>query len=337
MRKAQKIAAAVLVLLILGTLYGIWRTHEVEAPLELQGKVVKQPAAQKSVVDQSPLKIAQQLAQLALTPEEKSFAQEALRLADFEVDLTFDTALHDARLHPPPLGPEAKEIEQRMEKAQRLLRADQDRAKALSEQVAKLPENKREAAELDLVQTEADLDLDQDEVDDAKQDFIAAGGDLAEKIQTMRKEHEDAAHGTASALPTGGPPPEQHGLVHRAQQWFGLHRKQMNCGRPSREPTHRQIRYRRNTTNWTRRSMRPNPACRNSRCTRRKATRILLPVCRLRTKAAKIPPLCSRKLRILPKIRKRWRLWTSAPRRNENWPGSTCSGSILCAANSTAC
>jgi small-conductance mechanosensitive channel len=227
MRKAQKIAAAVMVLLILGTLYGIWRTHEVEAPLELQGKAVKQPAAQKSVVDQSPLKIAQQLAQLALTPEEKSFAQEALRLADFEVDLTFDTALHDARLHPPPLGPEAKEIEQRMEKAQRLLRADQERAKALSEQVAKLPENKREAAELDLVQTEADLDLDQDEVDDAKQDFIAAGGDLAEKIQTMRKEHEDAAHSTASALPTVGPPPEQHGLVHRAQQWFGLHRKQM--------------------------------------------------------------------------------------------------------------
>ena len=229
MQKAQKIAAAALALLILLTVYGIWRTHEVEAPIELQSKTGRKSAtqAQKSVVDQSPLKTAQQLAQTAVMPEERTFAQEALRLADFEVDLTFDTALHEARLHPPPLSQEAKEIGQRMQKAQRLLKADQDRAKALSEQVAKLPENKREAAELDLVQAEADLDLDQDEVDDAKQDFIAAGGDLAEKIQTMRKEHEETAHSAASTLPTGGPPAEQYGLVHRARQWFGLHGKQM--------------------------------------------------------------------------------------------------------------
>jgi hypothetical protein len=228
MKKAQKIAAGVIVVLILVTLYGIWRTLQVETPLEAEGRNFKKPtAAQKSVVDQSPLRTAQQVAQLALTPEEKSFAQEALRLSDFEVDLTFDTALHDARLHPPPLSAEAKQIEQRRQKAENLLKADQDRAKQLSEQIAKLPENKREAQELDLVQVEADLDLDQDEVDDAKQDFLAAGGDLADKIQTMRKEHEDAAHGSASALLTGGPPPEQLGLTHRAQQWLGLHRKQM--------------------------------------------------------------------------------------------------------------
>lgn len=234
MRKAQKIAAAVIVVLIVAMLYGIWRTHEVEAPLEPQTTALKKPA-QKSVVDQSPLKTAQQLAQLALTPEEKAFAQEAMRLGDFEVDLTFDTALHDARLHPPPLSPQAKEIEQRMQKAERLLKVDQDRAKQLSEQISKLPENKREAPELDLVQAEADLDLDQDEVDDAKQDFIAAGGDLADKIQTMRKEHEEAAHGTASALPTGGPPPEQLGLIHRAQQWLGLHQKQMQLWQAKRQ------------------------------------------------------------------------------------------------------
>src|ERR1700761_5887854 len=117
MRKAQKIAAAVILVLIAATLYGIWQTHEVDAPLESQTKSLKKPA-QKSVVDQSPLKTAQQLAQLALTPEEKAFAQEAMRLGDFEVDLTFDTALHEARLHPPPLSPEAKQIEQRMQKAE---------------------------------------------------------------------------------------------------------------------------------------------------------------------------------------------------------------------------
>jgi small-conductance mechanosensitive channel len=229
MRKIQKIAAVVILVLIGATVYGIWRTHETEKPIELAVKNQKKPAAtgQKSLVDQSPLKTAQQLAQLATTPDEKSLAQEALRLADFAVDLTFDTALHDARLHPPPLSPEAKEVGQRLQKAEKLLKADQERAKQLSEEVVKLPEAKRESLELDLVQAEADLDLDQDEVDDAKQDFIAVGGDVTDKIQAMRKEHEDAAHGTASAIPTGTEPPEQLGLVHRAQQWLGLHQKQM--------------------------------------------------------------------------------------------------------------
>ncbi|MGB8323642.1 MAG: mechanosensitive ion channel domain-containing protein [Candidatus Acidiferrum sp.] len=229
MRKIQRIAALVILVLIGVTVYGIWRTQETEKPIELAVKNQKKPAAapQKSLVDQSPLKTAQQLAQLATTHDEKSLAQEALRLADFEVDLTFDTALHDARLHPPPLSPEAKEVEQRLQKAERLLKADQDRAKQLSEQIARLPEAKRETLELDLVQAEADLDLDQDEVDDAKQDFIAAGGDITEKIQAMRKEHEDAAHGSASAIPTGTEPPEQLGLLHRAQQWSKLHQKQM--------------------------------------------------------------------------------------------------------------
>jgi small-conductance mechanosensitive channel len=223
MRKIQKIAALLILVLIGATVYGIWRTHETEKPIELAVKNQKRPATtgQKSLVDQSPLKTAQQLAQLANTHDEKSLAQEALRLADF------DTALHDARLHPPPLSPEAKEVEQRLQKAQRLLKADQDRAKQLSEQIAKLPESKQETLQLDLVQAEADLDLDQDEVDDAKQDFIAAGGDITEKIQAMRKEHEDAAHGSASAIPTGVEPLEQLGLVHRAQQWSKLHQKQM--------------------------------------------------------------------------------------------------------------
>ena len=229
MRKIQKIAALVILVLIGATVYGIWKTHETEKPIELAVKNQKRPAAaaQKSLVDQSPLKTAQQMAQQATTHDEKSLAQEALRLADFEVDLTFDTALHDARLHPPPLSPEAKEVEQRLQKAERLLKADQDRAKQLSEQIAKLPEVKRETLELDLVQAEADLDLDQDEVDDAKQDFIAAGGDITDKIQAMRKEHEDAAHGSASAIPTGVRATGTGRLVHRAQQWSKLHQKQM--------------------------------------------------------------------------------------------------------------
>ncbi len=232
MQRRHQIVAFLILLLIALTLFGIWRTREVNSsPVPAPAKKSNQAASSLTTVDQSPLKAAQQLAQLATTPEERAFAQEAIRLADYEVDLAFDTALSEARLHPPPLTPEAREINERLQKAEKLLRADQERTKQLAEQVVKLPEGKREAIELDLVQAEADLDLDQDEVDDAKQDLYRAGGNLVDRIQAMKKEHEDVGHGNASAVPTGSTPPEELGLIHRAEQWNELHQKQLQLWR----------------------------------------------------------------------------------------------------------
>jgi small-conductance mechanosensitive channel len=229
MQRRHQIAASLLFLLIALTILGIWRTRQANtSPVSGTAKNGKQDnSSQLFVVDQTPLKAAQQLAQLASTPEERTLAQEAIRLADYEVDMAFDTALSEARLHPPPLSPEAKEINDRLQKAEKLLKTDQERTKQLAEQVVKVPEDKRDAIELDLIQAEADLDLDQDEVDDAKQDLYRAGGNLADRIQAMKKEHEDVGHGNATAVPTGNIPPEELGLIHRAQQWTALHQKQL--------------------------------------------------------------------------------------------------------------
>jgi small-conductance mechanosensitive channel len=173
-------------------------------------------------VDQSPLKTAQQLSQLAVTPDEHRLAQEALRISDYEVDLAFDAALHDALLHPPPLSPEAKEIQERLEKSEKLLKVDQDQSNLLSEQLAKAPDGKRELLEEDLVQAQADADLDQDEVDDAKQDLMRAGGNLADRIEALKKAHEETAHGPGATVPASAPVADQLGLIHRAQQWMAL-------------------------------------------------------------------------------------------------------------------
>ena len=221
MTKSQKILGAVILLLLGLSLYGFWVSRETESSKAARA-ARKSASAGKSLVDQTPLKMAQQLAQLATSQSEQGLAKEALRLADYEVDLTFDAALHDALLHPPPLSPEAKEIHDRLKNAENLLNADQDKARRLSEQLVKLPENKRDAMELQLVQAQADMELDQDELDDAKVDFARAGGNLADRIQALKKEHEDSAHSSETAIPASTAQPTQFGLVHQVGRWLAL-------------------------------------------------------------------------------------------------------------------
>jgi len=225
MRKEQKIAAVVIVLLVLATAWGIWRTTQ-DSTESGSGKGPAKGHVQ-TLVDQRPLKRAQRLAQQATTHDEKPLAQEALRLADYDVDLAFAEAIRDARMHPPPLSPEAKADKARLDKAQKVLESEQERSKTLAEQLAKAPANKQDAISADLIQAEADADLAQDELDDAKHDFEQAGGDPVDRIQAMKKEHEDTAHNTPNAIPTAQEQPEQFGLFHRVVAWKQLHDKQM--------------------------------------------------------------------------------------------------------------
>src|SRR5271157_835703 len=229
MKRTQQIAAIIVVVLLGLTFYGLWRTEQPATAENSSGKDHGMPAAPPAaaLVDQSPLKTAQQLAQLATLPEEKAYALEALRLGDYEVDLAFGAALSDALNHPPPLSPEAKEALQRQQKAEKQLDVDNDHVKKLAEQLAKATGNRADTLELDLAQAQAALDLDHDELDDAKQDLFRAGGDLAGRIQAAKAEHEETSHRSDSAIPTGAPPVEQGGVVHHAQQWFALHEKQM--------------------------------------------------------------------------------------------------------------
>lgn len=226
MRRVQKIAAVVIVFLAAFTTYGTWQTRKPLPPVTVAGSNPSAAPA-KALVDLNPLTAAQQLAQTATLHDEKPLAQEALRLADYDVDQGFDNALRRARLHPPPLSAEAKEAEERLQKAQKLLESDQEHLKQLTEQMAKASGAKKDALEADLAQAQADVELDQDVVDDAKGDLVRAGGDLIGRIQTLKKQYEETARNSPNAIPTGPEPEDKFGLVHGAAQWRQLHLKQM--------------------------------------------------------------------------------------------------------------
>jgi small-conductance mechanosensitive channel len=223
MKNVTKIAAIALVILLAVTTYGVYRMRQ---PFVTAHVIAVANFQAESLVDQTPLKRAQQLAQLSLTPNEKPLADEALRLADFEVDLAFAAGLHDAKEHPPVLQGEAKKIAARLEKSQKVLEDEQSQVAQLTEAAAKVKGEKHDQLEDDLALSQGDLDLAQDEVDDAKQDLIRAGGDPEDRILQLQDAHKAAEKTGVTAATNVAPPQYLPGLIHRYQEFSRLRQKQ---------------------------------------------------------------------------------------------------------------
>src|SRR5437016_843931 len=231
MKSRQEIIAIIVVLLLGATMYGWYRTGPPANAPVTPDRTKYGGAGQAPMVDQTPLLTAQRFAKMALSAEELPFAQEALRLGDQEMDLAFAAAVREAEGHPPVLSAEAKGIQARLQQAERALEADEGQVKQLTAQEEKATGEKRDTLDDQLDVAKAQLELDQDEVDDAKQDLIRAGGDPQGRIQTMVEEHEAASHTADTLKVTVTAPVEERGLIHRFQQWSVLHQKKVDLWR----------------------------------------------------------------------------------------------------------
>ncbi|HEY6127901.1 MAG TPA: mechanosensitive ion channel domain-containing protein [Candidatus Acidoferrum sp.] len=222
MRMSQKVAASGLILALGAAGYGIFALGKTSTAAAQR----KAAEAQSSLVDLMPLKTAQQLAQLADTPEEQELAKDALRISDRELDLSFNIALQDAEAHPPELSREAKEIQKQLQKAQKIQQAVQAQVDQMTTELAKAPLSKKEALQDQLDLAKANLDVASNDVDDAKRDLTDAGGNPHDRIAQMKQQHEEADKARAAAeekFPSEAP--EQLGIVHRIQQWTALNAK----------------------------------------------------------------------------------------------------------------
>jgi small-conductance mechanosensitive channel len=231
----QKIVAALLLLLLAVTGYGWWRTNQAaSSPIaDLNRPAVLAPAAAAGAVpaiDQATFRIAQRLAEHATTPEEQALAQQAVQLADHELDLAFAGAMRHIEAHPPVLSPEALAIQARLNKAQARLDSDTARVKRLTDELAKAPDPAKAALQDQLDLAQAQQELDQDEVTQANNDLMQAGGNVHQRIRMMQEQHEAAEHNRPAA-PSGAPSAAANalgnlkGLVGAARQWYALYRK----------------------------------------------------------------------------------------------------------------
>jgi small-conductance mechanosensitive channel len=145
------------------------------------------PAALPSasgLVDQSPLRVARQLAPLAAVPQEHQYAQDALHLADNEVDQAFSSALRSATQHAPPLTGQALKISQRLNALNDHIKAEQASVAARQHGPGATDDDPQ------LQLAEAQLALDSDEADQLHQTLIRLGGDRHALIQQALDEHE---------------------------------------------------------------------------------------------------------------------------------------------------
>ena len=216
---------AVAVVLVGGVLFRYWISPVAEQPVAK----VKPPG----LVDDQPLLTAQKLARLAITGEEQEFAQNALRVADHEVDMAFAAALHQATEHAPPIPAAARPVLASVESAERRVNADQQEIARLKQQLAKAEENAKAALQdrMDLV--EATLEVDREDLDALRQELIRAGGDPRSKIQQLKEQHEALDHeqsGLAEAQKKGAAAAAQSSqsriLIAQFRAWRQLSTKE---------------------------------------------------------------------------------------------------------------
>ncbi|MGD0908406.1 MAG: mechanosensitive ion channel domain-containing protein [Candidatus Acidiferrales bacterium] len=183
----------------------------------------------QSPVDMKQFQTAQALVSLAATPDEQSFAHDALRMADHEVDFEFTAALYEAAFQPVPSTPEIKTILARISTAQKKaaeLNADVAR---LNKLLTAAKDNQKEALSQQLDLANARLGLNQDELADAGQDLERAGGDPQSRIQRLVDEHKAAQQNSGGQLDfsivgkqASSTIPVSNSFLSRARTFFAL-------------------------------------------------------------------------------------------------------------------
>ncbi len=201
----RTVSVALLILLIL-TIAGLVYTNQPIVEPRTGPAYRNAPFYRLVATTQDQFDTARKLAGRAVTGEEQWLAREALRIADNEVDLAFATALQEASDHPSALTAEAKEASDRLKKAQAALESDQGDIDHLKKALAVAKESAKDALQQQLQLLQAQADLDQDEVDDAHQDLIRAGGDpqgIIQRMKTRYEAREQASGGIQNLVPSG--------------------------------------------------------------------------------------------------------------------------------------
>ncbi len=189
----------------------------------------RQPKRAESPVDMQQMQTAMSLAPLAATPEEQDRARDALRAADHEVDFEFAAALYRATSQKVPSTPEINGIQLRILNAVKSVADINADIVRITKQLAAAGQDRKAGLSQQLDLANARLELNQDELDDAKEDLERAGGDPQSRIQRIIDEHKTSAQDKNGELDlssvgtlAGSTIPASNSFLPRARAWITL-------------------------------------------------------------------------------------------------------------------
>ncbi len=186
MKAHQWIVTLGLLTLVLAAAVGLILTRQ-----SAQSNPAGSHARRPPIVDEQPLITARAVAALASDWEEQRYSRQALKLADHSVDLAFSYEMRQATEHPAPPTPESKKLFTQADQADASVRADQARIDQLQKQLTGAKDERaRDSLQQQIDLTKAQLELDQDELEDVKGDLIRNGADRLSRIQRQFNRHE---------------------------------------------------------------------------------------------------------------------------------------------------
>jgi len=192
-------------------------------------------------VDMRPLETAQQLAQQAVTHTEQDYALQALRLADHAVDLAFAAAVEEASETPPHLDPTLRKLTARVKSGEAAVGADQNRITQFTAALTRAQGSSKDDLQQLIAIAQAQLALDQDDLEDAQQQLIAAGGNKRATIQQLLDQHKSsdllgaATQVGASAAVADTERARARNIVAEYRAWSSLYAKEASLGQAEQQ------------------------------------------------------------------------------------------------------
>jgi small-conductance mechanosensitive channel len=215
---------------------GLILTRDLGQPGQQEGTQGHRPP----LVDEQPLRTARSMATLASDRDEQRFAQQAVKLADHEVDLAFADGLRDAAEYPVTPAPQTRELMARENNAEAAIKTDQDRIDQLKKQLAAAGGTHHDNLQQLLAFALVQLELDQDELEDVKDTLLRSAADPLSRIQRQFNRHEANEHALdpASLQPAANPPDVNYlarNLWTQFAAWRALRNKRMKLQQALKE------------------------------------------------------------------------------------------------------
>jgi small-conductance mechanosensitive channel len=197
------------------------------------------------LVNMRALETAQQLAQLAVTHTEQDYAAQALRLGDRSVDLAFAAAVDAATENPSPPTPQTRDLVARVKVDEAAVAADQNRLKQFTAALARSQASAKDGLQELISIAQAQLALDQDNLEEAHQDLVSAGGDRQATLQQLLDQHK-ASDAHSASMQVGAPAEtaaieltRDRNFLAEFRAWASLHSKENSLKQAEQEASAR--------------------------------------------------------------------------------------------------